>query len=53
MNPLARELLVLLDGTRTRQQVIAGARTHFTGADPADQLEKFLAQLARAALLVA
>jgi hypothetical protein len=53
VNPLARELLVLLDGTRTREQIIAAARTHFTGANPAEQLEKFLDQLAHAALLVA
>ncbi len=50
INPEARQLLSLLDGTRTRQQLVAEA---ITGTNPAGRLEGFLDQLGRSALLVA
>jgi len=51
--PIQRQLLLLLDGTRTRGQILAEMATSFGGGDRASQLEKVLDQLARAALLVA
>jgi len=51
--PIQRQLLLLLDGTRTRGHILAEMATSFGGGDRASQLEKVLDQLARAALLVA
>jgi SAM-dependent methyltransferase len=52
-DPLQRDLLLLLDGTRTRGQLVAEAGTRLTGADRAGQVQWALDQLAHAALLVA
>jgi hypothetical protein len=51
--PIQRELLPLLDGTRTRAQILAETGASFGDADRAAFLEIVLDQLARAALLVA
>ncbi len=50
---IQRQLLPLLDGTRTRGQILAEMGASFADADRAGQLERVLDQLARAALLVA
>ena len=50
---LQRQLLLLLDGTRTRGQLVAEAGASLGAADRAGLLQKALDQLARFALLVA
>jgi 2-polyprenyl-3-methyl-5-hydroxy-6-metoxy-1,4-benzoquinol methylase len=48
-----RQLLMLLDGTRTREQLVAGANARLGGADRASLLQNDLDQFARLGLLVA
>lgn len=52
-DPVRRQLLTLLDGTRSRGQLMAEATRAFGAADGAGQLQKALDQFARAALVVA
>ena len=52
-DPVLRQLLSLLDGTRTRGQLLAETGAAFGGSNGPGLLQKALDQLARAALLVA
>ena len=52
-NSIQRQLLLLLDGTRTRGQLIAEVNARFGGADRASLLQQALDQFARLGLLVA
>jgi SAM-dependent methyltransferase len=52
-DPVSRQLLTLLDGTRTRAQVAAAAGGIFGGGNGPELLQKALEQFARLALLVA
>jgi hypothetical protein len=50
--PVLRQLLTLLDGTRTRRQLLADTGAAFGGANGPGLLQKALDQFARVALLV-
>ena len=52
-DPVGRRLLALLDGTRTREQLMAAIGGPFAGPAGRAQLDDVLATLARKALLVA
>ena len=52
-DPIGQRLLALLDGTRTREQLMAEIGDPFSGPDGRARLDEVLAILARKALLVA
>ena len=52
-DPIGQKLLALLDGTRTREQLISAIGDPFAGPDGRARLDDVLAILARKALLVA